>query len=100
MLTQVVAGRLNKQIAADLGTVVKTVKVHRARVMQKMGVRSLAQLVRVATAVGVASALQDQVATPPRRRNLAGIRRDQNERPIVSDTPRSLFSRPAGGSLL
>jgi FixJ family two-component response regulator len=45
---QVVAGRLNKQIAADLGTVEKTIKVHRARVMQKMGVRSLAELIRFA----------------------------------------------------
>jgi FixJ family two-component response regulator len=47
-----VAGRLNKQIAADLGTVLKTIKVHRARVMHKMGVRSVAQLARVAAAAG------------------------------------------------
>jgi FixJ family two-component response regulator len=44
----VVAGRLNKQIAADLGTVEKTIKVHRARVMEKMAVKSLADLVRLA----------------------------------------------------
>jgi FixJ family two-component response regulator len=44
----VVAGQLNKQIAADLGTVEKTVKVHRSRVMEKMGVRSVADLVRMA----------------------------------------------------
>lgn len=43
----VVSGRLNKQIAAAIGTTEKTVKVHRARVMQKMGVASLAQLVRI-----------------------------------------------------
>ena len=43
----VVAGRLNKQIAADLGTVEKTVKVHRGRMMQKMGVRTVADLVRL-----------------------------------------------------
>lgn len=48
VLAHVVVGRLNKQIAAELGTVEKTIKVHRARVMQKMGVRTLAQLVRVA----------------------------------------------------
>jgi FixJ family two-component response regulator len=53
VLSGVVAGRLNKQIAADLGTVVKTVKVHRARMMQKMGARSLAQLVRLAICVGI-----------------------------------------------
>lgn len=43
----VISGRLNKQIAATIGTTEKTVKVHRARVMQKMGVTSLADLVRV-----------------------------------------------------
>ncbi len=48
VLAHVVVGRLNKQIAAELGIVEKTIKVHRARVMQKMGVRTLAQLVRVA----------------------------------------------------
>ena len=51
----VVAGQLNKQIAADLGTVEKTVKVHRSRVMEKMGVRSLADLVRMAERVGLAA---------------------------------------------
>jgi len=40
-----VAGRLNKQIAADLGIVEKTVKVHRARAMKKMGATSFADLV-------------------------------------------------------
>ena len=44
---QVVAGRLNKQIASDLGTVEGTIKVHRARVMDKMRARSLADLVRL-----------------------------------------------------
>lgn len=44
----VVVGLLNKQIAADLGISEKTVKVHRARVMRKMGVRSVAQLARAA----------------------------------------------------
>jgi len=44
----VVAGRLNKQIAADLGTVEKTIKVHRGRVMQKMQAKSLVELVRLA----------------------------------------------------
>lgn len=44
----VVKGYLNKQIAFELGTVEKTVKVHRARVMEKMKVGSLAELVRLA----------------------------------------------------
>lgn len=46
VLRQVVAGRLNKQIASDLGIAEKTIKVHRARAMEKMGAGSLAQLVR------------------------------------------------------
>ena len=53
MLTFVVAGRRNKQIAAELGTAEKTVKVHRARVMRKMGARSVAELVHLADRVGV-----------------------------------------------
>ena len=53
VLAQVVAGRLNKQIAADLGTVEKTIKVHRARLMEKMAVRSLADLVRIAERLGI-----------------------------------------------
>ena len=47
VLTHVMAGRLNKQIAADIGTAEKTVKVHRARAMEKMRVRSVAELVRL-----------------------------------------------------
>lgn len=46
VLEHVVTGRLNKQIAADLGITEKTIKVHRARAMEKMGVRTLAELVR------------------------------------------------------
>jgi FixJ family two-component response regulator len=44
----VAAGRMNKEIAAKLGTVEQTVKQHRGRVMRKLGVRSLAELVRFA----------------------------------------------------
>jgi len=46
VLGHVMNGRLNKQIAGDLGTAEKTVKVHRARAMEKMQVRSVAELVR------------------------------------------------------
>jgi len=49
----VVAGQLNKLIARDLGAAEKTVKVHRARVMYKMGAASLADLVRMAERMGI-----------------------------------------------
>jgi len=49
----VVTGMLNKQIAAELGIGEKTVKVHRARVMDKMRAGSVAELVRLADAVSV-----------------------------------------------
>ena len=53
VLERVVAGRLNKQIAAELGAAEKTIKVHRARVMEKMAAASLAELVRLAELAGV-----------------------------------------------
>jgi FixJ family two-component response regulator len=53
VLRHVIAGRLNKQIAARLGTAEKTIKVHRARVMYKMSVRSVAELTRVADFIGI-----------------------------------------------
>ena len=52
VLGYVVGGRLNKQIAATLGTTEKTVKVHRARIMEKMGARSLPQLIEQLAQVG------------------------------------------------
>jgi FixJ family two-component response regulator len=53
VLTHVVAGKLNKQIAGDLGTVEKTIKVHRGRMMEKLGVRMVADLVRMAEKAGI-----------------------------------------------
>jgi len=52
VLAGVVAGKLHKQIAAELGTAEKTVKVHRARVMKKMRAGSLAELVLLARRSG------------------------------------------------
>jgi FixJ family two-component response regulator len=62
VLDHVVAGELNKQVAADLGTVEKTIKVHRGRVMAKMGVRSLAELVRMVERAGGPPATAPQAA--------------------------------------
>jgi FixJ family two-component response regulator len=53
VMAQVVDGMLNKQIAAALGASEKTIKVHRARVMEKMGVESVADLVRAAGKLGL-----------------------------------------------
>jgi two-component system response regulator FixJ len=47
VMQRVVAGQANKVIALDLGVSQRTVEIHRARVMQKMGTRSLAELVRL-----------------------------------------------------
>jgi FixJ family two-component response regulator len=49
----VTAGLLNKQVAAEIGVSEITVKVHRGNVMKKMGARSLADLVRMADALGI-----------------------------------------------
>jgi FixJ family two-component response regulator len=53
VMALVARGLLNKQIAFELGTVEKTIKVHRARMMEKMQVSSLAELVRITERVGV-----------------------------------------------
>ena len=70
-------GRLNKQIGADLGVAEKTIKVHRMRVMRKMGARSVAELVRLAARVGVEYNF-------PRKTLESG---NQNSRPISRASP-------------
>jgi FixJ family two-component response regulator len=62
VMSLVVAGLLNKQVAGELGISEKTVKVHRARVMEKMDVESLAALVLLAQRLGVTS---DSHPIPP-----------------------------------
>jgi FixJ family two-component response regulator len=53
VMDQVILGRLNKQIASDLDIGVKTVKVHRGRVMSKMRVHSVAELVHLCDELGL-----------------------------------------------
>jgi FixJ family two-component response regulator len=57
----VTAGLMNKQIAAELGVSEITVKVHRGNVMKKMGARSLADLVRMADALGIRHAKRSPI---------------------------------------
>ena len=53
VMRHVITGKLNKQIASDLGTGEQNIKVHRMLMMDKMGVESVAELVRVATRLGI-----------------------------------------------
>ncbi len=53
VLEFVIAGLLNKQIASEMGIAEKTVKIHRGRVMKKMQVASVAELVRMCQAAGI-----------------------------------------------
>jgi FixJ family two-component response regulator len=66
VMALVVTGMLNKQIAWQLGTVEKTIKVHRSRVMEKMAVDSIAELVRLAEKVGIPAQKQPTAASARR----------------------------------
>jgi len=59
VLKLVIGGMLNKQIASQLGTTEATIKVHRGRVMEKMGVKSVAKLVILAQRAGIAAGSTD-----------------------------------------
>lgn len=63
VLAHVIAGKRNKVIASEIGTTEKTVKVHRGRIMEKMKVRSVAELVRAADRLGI-----KPIPSPPRGR--------------------------------
>jgi DNA-binding CsgD family transcriptional regulator len=65
VLAPVVAGLMNKQIAAEIGVAEITVKIHRGHIMKKMRTRSVADLVRIAEMLGIrrakASSLQEEI---------------------------------------
>jgi FixJ family two-component response regulator len=65
VLSHLIAGKLNKQIAADLGTSEQTIKVHRMRIHEKSGLPSIAELVRIATRLGIAPS-DGEPTSPPR----------------------------------
>jgi FixJ family two-component response regulator len=56
VLRYVISGRLNKQIAGELDIAEQTVKIHRGRIMKKLGVDSIAELVRLAEKAGISHA--------------------------------------------
>ena len=60
IMIQVTAGRLNKQIAADIGITESTVKVHRTHMMRKMKARSLPELSRMADTLKLPSGEQQR----------------------------------------
>jgi FixJ family two-component response regulator len=74
-----IRGRLNKVIAAELGIGEKTVKVHRARLLEKMGVRSVAELVPLAARIGLAIGLDLRIAS--------SIRASQNAKNATLSEP-------------
>lgn len=76
----VVTGRLNKQIAAALGTTEKTIKVHRGRVMTKMQAESIADLVRMFDQLGEPSLVSESDAAPSG--GIEAIRASQRSRRI------------------
>ena len=53
VMEHVIAGKRNKQIASDLGTGEQNIKIHRGRMMHKMGLESVADLVRIAEKLGI-----------------------------------------------
>jgi FixJ family two-component response regulator len=83
VLERVIAGRLNKQIAADLGTVEKTVKFHRSRIRAKLGIWTLPGLIRMAKCGGVEPARFNR----SRHRGVTG-------RATIVDRPRGPRPRP------
>jgi len=63
VLALVASGLMNKQIAAEIGLAEITVKIHRGHIMKKMGARSLADLIRMAEALGIRRAKPSDVQT-------------------------------------
>ncbi|MFO1302092.1 MAG: response regulator [Burkholderiales bacterium] len=60
VLAAVVEGKLNKQIAANLGVVEQTIKFHRARIMERVGARTVAELMHMAAKAGIGPATAER----------------------------------------
>ena len=86
VLALIITGRMNKQIAAELGTAEQTVKVHRGRIMQKLEVGSVAELVRFAERVAVQPWSLDASAAGPEGGVRSGSKPGERP-PIVPQQP-------------
>jgi FixJ family two-component response regulator len=73
----VVQGLMNKQIAHQLGTTVRTIKAHRRRIMEKIKARSLADLVVVAERLGIRADAKDAAATRTADHVVDGLLKDK-----------------------
>jgi len=67
VLAGMMKGKLNKQIAADLGVVEQTVKYHRARIMERMRAHTVAQLMHIAAKLGIGAAGWETHSEPDNR---------------------------------
>ena len=65
VLAALAAGKLNKQIAADLGVVEQTVKFHRARIMDRMHAKTSAELMTIAGRLGIGEPTSPRPSSPP-----------------------------------
>lgn len=65
VLAGLAAGRLNKQIAGDLGIVEQTVKFHRGRIMERMQARTAAELMHIAAKLGIGTEPTARTESPP-----------------------------------
>jgi FixJ family two-component response regulator len=90
VMTYVIRGLLNKQIAAAMGPGEKTIKFHRGRMMTKMRVRTVAELVQLVAKVGLTHEFSVTVEAPSNR--------DWRRRPIAPARPESWADNTASGS--
>jgi FixJ family two-component response regulator len=68
VFTALAAGKLNKQIAGDLGVVEQTVKFHRARIMERMQAKTVAELMRIAAQLGIGGGTPAATVAPSGKR--------------------------------
>ena len=94
VLAALAAGKLNKQIAADLGVVEQTVKFHRARIMERMHAKTIAELMHIAGRLGIGAA----TCHPPRRPHLPAPRGTAAAEPCRGDTNPKISYRPPATS--